>query len=43
MPILSLMVLLLLEIGAGHLKLALFKDDIKFEKKGRSEDLTLFS
>ena len=35
--------LLLLEIGAGHLKLASFKDDIKSEKKGRSADLTLFS
>ena len=35
--------LLLLEIGAGHLKLALFKDDIRSEKKGRSADLTLFS
>ena len=32
--------LLLLEIGAGHLKLALFKDDIRLEKKGRSADLT---
>ena len=30
-------------IGAGHLKFALFKDDIKLEKKGRSSDLTLFS
>ena len=34
---------LILTIGAGHLKFALFKDDIKLEKKGRSSDLTLFS
>ena len=34
---------LLFKIGAGHLKFALFKDDIKSEKKGRSADLTLFS
>ena len=35
--------LLLFKIGAGHLKFALFKEDIKLEKKGRSSDLTLFS
>ena len=34
---------LLLAIGAGHLKLALFKEDINLEKKGRSSDFTLFS
>ena len=42
-PNFVIVLLLLLKIGAGHLKLALFKEDIKSEKKGRSADLTLFS